>query len=159
MRFFGKLATALLLLVYLGAFVGFRLHECSVDQTVEVLSLLAGESCEQVHHHHCSDGDNCGHHHHHCAEEHDAQRHSGAGLQICEADCCANSVYCLSDSQIASEGGGDHAAVKCMPAVEAVVTACCATPHLGEGFKQSYCVAHCPVSGSGVLALYSVRRV
>ena len=100
----GKILAALLLVAYVWASFGFRLHECSLDHSVEVLSLLAGDTCEQVHHHHCSDEAHCGHHHHHCIEDHDAQQPS-SGVQISEADCCTNSLHILSDEQMVVDDG------------------------------------------------------
>ena len=158
MKVFGKIATALLLLVYVTAFAGFRLHECSVDRTVEVLPLLAGDTCEEVHHHHCSDAAHCGHHHHHCAEDHEAQDADATGLQLSEADCCANSVHYLSDAQINSDTNDDDVAQKCLTASFATVV-CDTNVSMIEGFEPAFCQARCPVAGRNALVLYSVRRV
>ncbi len=115
MKFIGKTATALLLMVYIAAFVGFRLHECAVDHTVEILGVLAGDACEEVHHHHCHDEAHCGHHHHHCQEDTAAVPEDGV-VQIGEAGCCANYLYSISDAQIASGGADDFPSAKCLPA-------------------------------------------
>ena len=157
MKFAGKFATALLLLVYVAAFVGFRLHECSLDHTVEVLPLLAGETCEEVHHHLCGDEDHCGHHHHHCAEDHH-EASDAAGLQISEADCCSNSMHCLSDAQLLPDDGSDFAGVKCLQAAPEVSIAL-ETPAAEVVFAIASAAAARPLTGRTVLALYSVRRV
>jgi len=144
-------------MVYIAAFAGFRLHECSVDHTVQILSVMADDACQEVHHHHCSDEGHCGHHHHHCPEEHTAAPEAG-GVQISEACCCANSLYFISDAQITSDGGNDFAAAKCLP-VAFVPVAGYATQLSGSGFTPvSY--SDCRVlKGCTALALYSVRRV
>ena len=158
MRLPGKISTALLLLVYVAAFAGFRLHECSVDHSVEVL-VLAGDRCEDVHHHDCGDQEHCGHRHHHCAEDHEAQESAAAGAQLTEADCCSNSLHCVSDAQIASDGGSDSMAQKCLqPAMTEVPAWCYATP-CGEASAPAYCQESLCTTGRTALALYSVRRV
>ena len=157
MRYAGKIATALLLIVYVVAFVGFRLHECSLDHSVEVLPLLAGETCEEVHHHLCGDEAHCGHHHHHCAEDHhdDAE---AAGQQIGEADCCSNSTHCLSDAQLVPGDGSDSAGVKCLPAaIEAATVS--EAPALRVVFAGASVASLRSIQGRTMLALYSVRRV
>lgn len=157
MRLFGKIATVLLLMVYIAAFVGFRLHECAVDHTVEILGVLAGDACEEVHHHHCHDEAHCGHHHHHCHKD-SVDIPEDGGAQIAEACCCVNSLYFISDAQIASDGGDDFAAAKCLPVAFAPV-AVYAAHQPGCGFTPaSY--GDCRVlEGCTALALYSVRRV
>lgn len=157
MKLFGKTATALLLMVYIAAFVGFRLHECVVDHTVEVLSVLADDACEEVHHHHCHDEARCGHHHHHC--QHDSiDTPDDGGQQISEACCCVNSLYFISDAQLAPDGGDDFAPAKCLPVASAPVPTFIA--HLpGSGLGTSS-LEPCRFLKRGVmLALYSVRRV
>ena len=157
MKLLGKTATALLLMVYIAAFVGFRLHECTVDHTVEILSVLADDDCEEVHHHHCHDEAHCGHHHHHCHQE-DADAHEDGSVQIGQACCCANSLYFISDAQITSDGGDDFACSKCLPVAFAPVAVDAA--HLSDcGFiRISY--DDCRIlKGCTALALYSVRRV
>lgn len=156
MRIAGKIATALLLVVYVAAFAGFRLHECSVDHTVEVL-LLAGDTCEEVHHHNCDDASHCSHHHHHCAEEHEAQDAATDGLQLSEVDCCANSLHCLTDAQLASDGDDltsvRYLALAPVPVCPAAVEPFAAVSAPAPGSPKV------PLPGRIVLALYSVRRV
>lgn len=157
MKLAGKISTALLLMVYIAAFAGFRLHECSVDHTVQILSVMADDACQEVHHHHCSDEGHCGHHHHHCPEEHTAAPEAG-GVQISEADCCANSLYVLSDAQLASDGADDEAAVKSLPAAPVPLMVCAAEPSGCGSASTFFCAVH-PLPGRTALALYSVRRV
>ena len=156
MKFAGKTATALLLVVYIMAFAGFRLHECTVDHTVEILSVLEGDACEDVHHHHCHDEARCGHRHHHCEEDHTAGE--GGGVQIGEADCCSNSLYVLSEAQIVSDDGDEASAAKCFDQASAPVcvsavqpAAACAAPVI-LGTSRA-------LPGRTALVLYSVRRV
>lgn len=151
----GKILAALLLVAYVWASFGFRLHECSLDHSVEVLSPLAGNTCQQVHHHQCSDAAHCGHHHHHCSEDHDCQQ-PAAGVQISEADCCTNSLHTLSDEQIVTDDGGVagsvvFAAFVLSPGYVA------ATPSPGVSQTSS---ASCALvlPGRSMLALYSVIR-
>jgi hypothetical protein len=151
----GKILAALLLVAYVWALFGFRLHECSLDHSVEVLSLLAGDTCEEVHHHHCTDAAHCGHHHHHCSEDHDARQPS-AGVQISEADCCTNSLHILSDEQIVTDDDGvagsvASAAFVLAPGYIAAAPVQCVS-------RVSY--APCALAGNGrtMLALYSVMR-
>ena len=158
MKVFGKISAAIVLMVYVAAFVGFRLHECSVDHTVKVL-LLAGDSCEEVHHHHCTDAASCGHHHHHCAEEHENQDAPESGLQLSETDCCANSLHCLSEAQLASDGSTDEFGQRDLALSSLVIAECCPSVVSGECSTISFCEARCPLPGHAVLALYSVRRV
>ena len=143
-------------MVYIAAFAGFRLHECSVDHTVQILSVMADDACREVHHHHCSDEAHCGHHHHHCSEEHTAAPDAG-GLQIAETDCCANSLYVLSDAQIVSDGG-DDAAVRSLQEAPAPVQLL-SELSAGCGFAPASFCAVRPLPGRTALALYSVRRV
>ena len=157
MKLSGKIATALLLMVYVVAFVGFRLHECSLDHSVEVL-LLADDSCKEVHHHNCSDDDHCGHHHHHCAEDHQGGAPEDGAVAVSEADCCENSVHCLSDAQLVPDDGGDDLALKCLPAAVFAATACDAQP-AGPLFADVNSAAPRLMQGRTVLVLYSVRRV
>ena len=150
----GKLATALLLVVYVAAFMGFRLHECSVDHTVEVLSVLAGDHCEDVHHHHCSDQAHCGHHHHHCVEDHLAMEDTDGTLQISEADCCANSLFAISDAQIAQDDNDD---IQCPVAMVSVFLC---SPQPLAAFDSDITLSLSPFhEGRAKLALYSVIRV
>ncbi|MBP5506000.1 MAG: hypothetical protein J6X89_07865 [Bacteroidales bacterium] len=156
MKLTGKISVALLLVVYIAAFMGFRLHECAVDHTVEVLGVLANDVCEQVHHHHCEDEAHCTHHHHHCIEEHEST--SGEhGMQISEADCCSNSLHWLSEAQLVP-GGGDDIAVKCAPAPLMQAALCEAQPVVTY-VQPDYCIAGRAAAGRTALALYSVRRV
>ena len=156
MRLAGKISTALLLMVYIAAFMGFRLHECSVDHTVQILSVMADDACQEVHHHHCSDAAHCGHHHHHCPEEHTAATEA-AGVQIAEADCCANSLHCLTDAQLASDGD-DEVAARYLP--EATIPVCLNAGEPAAALSASaFCVRGCAANGRSVLALYSVIRV
>jgi hypothetical protein len=157
MKFAGKIATVLLLLVYMTAFVGFRLHECALDHTVEVLPLLAGESCEEVHHHDCGDEARCGHHHHHCAEDHH-QESTAADPQFSEADCCSNSLHCLSDAQLLRGVSDVSVAVKCLPAAP-VAAIVCEAPSAPVVFAGASAPAMRSLKGRTMLALYSVRRV
>lgn len=157
MRLFGKTATALLLMVYIVAFVGFRLHECTVDHTVEILSVLADDACEEVHHHHCHDEAHCGHHHHHCEEDYATATEDGS-VHIGQACCCANSLYCISDAQITSDGGDDFVSSKCLPVAFATVAVYAA--HLpGSGFVPASYGDWRALKGCTALVLYSVRRV
>lgn len=151
----GKILAALLLVAYVWTSFGFRLHECSLDHSVEVLSLLAGDTCEQVHHHHCSDAAHCGHHHHHCSEDHDFQQPT-AGVQISEADCCTNSLHILSDEQIVTDDGG---------VAESVVFAAfvLAPGHIVVAPVQgvspaTFAPCFLAQTGRSMLALYSVIR-
>ena len=157
MRLAGKISTALLLMVYIAAFAGFRLHECSVDHTVQILSVMADDACQEVHHHHCSDEGHCGHHHHHCPEEHAAAPEAG-GVQIAEADCCANSLHVLTDAQLASDGDVDEVAVKGLQEATAPIYANAAEP-ASTLFASAFCTPVSTVPGRIVLVLYSVRRV
>ena len=157
MRFLGKTATALLLMVYIAAFVGFRLHECTVDHTVEILGVLADDACEEVHHHHCQDEANCGHHHHHCHHEGAVPIEDGS-VQISEACCCANSLYVISDAQITTDGGDDFAPAKCLPVAFAPAAAYVAVMS-GCGFTHTHSDACRILKGCTALVLYSVRRV
>jgi len=157
MKFAGKISTALLLMVYIAAFAGFRLHECSVDHTVQILSVMADDACREVHHHHCSDGAHCGCHHHHCSEDHTAAPEAD-GVQIAEADCCANSLHCLTDAQLSSDGSDETVAVKSLPAAPAPLMVCAAEPTGRGSASASFCAGHA-LRGRAVLALYSVRRV
>ena len=157
MRLFGKIATVLLLMVYIAAFVGFRLHECAVDHTVEVLSVLADDACEEVHHHHCHDEARCGHHHHHCHKD-SVDIPEDGGAQIAEACCCVNSLYFISDAQLVPDGGVDFAPAKCLPAAYAPVPSFIS--HLpGSSLSTSYLGPCRSLKEGAVLALYSVRRV
>ena len=151
----GKILAALLLVAYVWASFGFRLHECSLDHSVEVLSLLAGDTCEQVHHHHCSDAAHCGHHHHHCSEDHAFQQPS-SGVQISEADCCTNSLHILSDEQIVTDDGGaaDSVVFAALVPVPGYVAA---TPVQGVS-TASFAPCVPAQSGRSMLALYSVIR-
>lgn len=158
MKIAGRIAAALLLMAYIVAFVGFRLHECAVDRTVELLPLLAGESCEDVHHHHCSDAAHCGHHHHHCAEDHQGHDADTAPVQISEADCCTNSLHCISDAQIVSDSGNDIYGAKCLPMVQMSVMPAGPLP-VAANRAPAFCGAVSPLTGRTALALYSVRRV
>ena len=151
----GKILAALLLVAYVWASFGFRLHECSLDHSVEVLSLLAGDTCEQVHHHHCSDEAHCGHHHHHCIEDHDAQQPS-SGVQISEADCCTNSLHILSDEQIITDDGGVSDSVV-LPALVQASGYVAATPVQGVS-PVSFVPCALALPGRFMLALYSVIR-
>ena len=159
MRLFGKYAAALVLLVYVAAFAGFRLHECFVDQTVEVLPLLAGDKCEEVHHHHCTDKRHCAQHHHHCAEEHTAGQTPDDGLQLSQADCCTNLLYCLSDVQIASDASDCDVVLRSLPGAPAASVDMDLSAQPAVSFVISYREAPRPAAGRIVLALYSVRRV
>ena len=151
----GKILAALLLVAYVWASFGFRLHECSLDHSVEVLSPLAGDTCEQVHHHHCSDAAHCGHHHHHCIEDHDAQQPS-AGVQISEADCCTNSLHILSDEQIVTDDGGVAFSVV-LAAFVPVPGYFAATPVQGMSLV-SFAPCALALPGRSMLTLYSVIR-
>ena len=151
----GKILAALLLVAYLWASFGFRLHECSMDHSVEVLSLLADDTCEQVHHHHCSDAAHCGHHHHHCSEDHDLKQPS-AGVQISEADCCTNSLHILSDEQIVIDDGGVAFSVV-LAAFVRVPGYVVATPVQGVS-SASFSPCALALPGRSMLALYSVIR-
>ena len=156
MKFAGKTATALLLVVYITAFAGFRLHECAVDHTVEILSVLEGDACEDVHHHHCHDEARCGHRHHHCEEDHTAGEEGG--VQIGEADCCSNSLHVLSEAQIVSDDGDESSAAKCL--VQASAPVCVsAVQHDSAGPTPVLSGAFRALPGRTALVLYSVRRV
>ncbi len=157
MKTAGKIASILLLMVYIAASVGFRLHECTVDHTVEVLGVLEGEACEEVHHHICPPGDCCGHHHHHCEEDRPAAGQEG-GVQIEEAGCCTNSLHVLSDARIASDGGDDLGGAKCFGAVFVSVPVSLSAKG-GCGSACCICGTGGVLPGRTVLALYSVRRV
>ena len=151
----GKILAALLLVAYVGASFGFRLHECSLDHTVEVLSLFAGDSCEQVHHHHCSDAAHCGHHHHHCSEDHAAHQ-PAAGVQIAEADCCTNSLHILSDEQIVTDDGG---VINCVVFAALVPVPGFMAATAVQGVSQAAFAPVAPAhNGRTMLALYSVIR-
>ena len=152
----GKICTALLLSVYLVALCGFRLHECAMDHTAEVLTLLAGDSCAQVHHHHCEDESHCGHHHHHCSEDHNAPEHSTAP-QISEAACCSNTLHILTDVQLGSEVDDDTISFQVSQLASCPIPVAVKVPD-----PASFAIASTPVSralrGRTMLALYSVIR-
>ena len=143
---------ALLLAVYLAAAAGFKLHECSSDHTVELLSVLADDACEQVHHHHCDCGEHCGQHHHHSQR---TQSEEPDGLQLEESDCCHNSVHALFSEQITASDEAQYGLCEAsqsiwQPAYLAVSTA-------SGRVTPCYATAIRP-SGRTMLVLYSVAR-
>lgn len=142
-KFAGNISVALLLVVYLAAFAGFKIHECTCDHSVELLSVLADDDCEQIHH---------DHHHHH---SHHSEAEEPEGLQISESDCCHNSVHILFSEQITD---GD----------DARDGICAASQGIWQPAYKAVCVAFGRValnhiasarpSGRTMLALYSVAR-
>ena len=151
-KFAGNISVALLLVVYLAAFAGFKIHECTCDHTVELLSMLADDDCEQVHHHHCEDPEHCEHHHHH---SHHSEAEEPEGLQISESDCCHNSVHILSSEQITdSDDAQDGFCAAAFSLSQPVYSDFC------ESFGQVVIntTAVFRPSGRTMLALYSVAR-
>ena len=151
-KFASDISVALLLAVYLAAFAGFKIHECSSDHTVELLSVLADDDCEQVHHHHCEDEAHCGHHHHH---SHHPLAEEPAGLQLCESDCCHNSVHVLSSEQITD---GDDAQDGLFAAPQSIWQPVYKAVCIAFGRVTICNIAAVRPSGRTMLALYSVAR-
>ena len=151
-KFAGNISVALLLAVYLAAFAGFKTHECSDDHSVELLSVLASDDCEQVHHHHCAGEEHCGSHHHH-------SRHSQAegqeGLQIAESDCCHNSVHALFSEQITDSDDVQQGLLAPAHSLDQPVIQ---APAVVFGRAQMASAAAFRPSGRAMLALYSVAR-
>ena len=151
-KFASNISVALLLVVYLAAFAGFKIHECTDDHTVELLSVLADDTCEQVHHHHCADEEHCGHHHHH---SHHPLSEEPEGLQIAESDCCHNSVHALFSEQITD---GDDMQQGLFTASHSVEQPVFQAPAVAFGRAQAVSAAALRPSGRTMLVLYSVAR-
>lgn len=151
-KFASNISVALLLVVYLAAFAGFKIHECTDDHTVELLSVLADDTCEQVHHHHCVDEEHCGHHHHH---SHHPLSEEPEGLQIAESDCCHNSVHALFSEQITSVDDLLQGLFTASHSVEQPVFQASA---VAFGRAQAVSAAALRPSGRTMLVLYSVAR-
>ena len=151
-KFASNISVALLLVVYLAAFAGFKIHECTDDHTVELLSVLADDTCEQVHHHHCADEEHCGHHHHH---SHHPLSEEPEGLQIAESDCCHNSVHALFSEQITSVDDLQQGLFTASHSIELPVFQ---APAVAFGSAQAVSAAALRPSGRTMLVLYSVAR-
>lgn len=151
-KFASNISVALLLAVYLAAFAGFKIHECTDDHTVELLSVLADDNCEQVHHHHCADEQHCGHHHHHSSH---SEAEVPEGLQLSESDCCHNSVHALFSEQITDSDDVQQGLLAPAHSVEQPVFQ---VPSVVFGRAQAASAAAPRPSGRALLVLYSVAR-
>ncbi|MCF0177989.1 MAG: hypothetical protein HUJ90_05120 [Bacteroidales bacterium] len=103
MAFFHKVFAFLLLFVYVTAYAGVGVHECSVEHCSSLcFNASDSDSCQEMHeHHHHHDGDE---HHHHTHQHHHHHDHHHChgncnGVHISQDGCCSTTLYVVTSSQ------------------------------------------------------------
>ncbi len=99
-RLFTYQAAILLTVTYMLSYIGFGIHTCSCDGTIQVILLFDNLSCETIHAHIHLKGS---HEHHHgdgCCDEESETRDSGEGCTHNHEDgCCRTDIMVLTDDQ------------------------------------------------------------
>lgn len=81
--------SVLLIILYVIGFVGFGVHECRTEETINVLLMMGDVSCESIHDH--------SHDHNGCCEFHCVVHNSH--FTDCSGNCCDTEVYVITSDQ------------------------------------------------------------
>lgn len=99
--------SVLLIILYVIGFVGFGVHECRTEETINVLLMMGDVSCESIHdhshdHNGCSDS-RCDSHLFHYTD--------------CSGECCSTDIFVVSSEQdrVQDEDTGLFAQIVAIP--------------------------------------------